>query len=176
MRLWVYNAEIFSGGSSNLWKPVGFVAKQNSDFWFFWDTLMWVVQTLLPYIIYIYKYIRLPTHEDTPSKIRPPPPPSPLTLPPPANSLIEVCSQLWDQRGGGVGAGSIITDTQLSPSMQLSKLGVVYNLSHNHPNFSAWLLSHIFTNIYYSSTPSGEAWHFLVSSSPHFSEMPDHEW
>ena len=34
-RLWVYNAEIFSGGSSNLWKPVGFVAKQNSDFWFF---------------------------------------------------------------------------------------------------------------------------------------------
>ena len=39
-RLWVYNAEIFSGGSSNLWKPVGFVAKQNSDFWFFWDTLI----------------------------------------------------------------------------------------------------------------------------------------
>ena len=108
---------------------------------------MWVVQTLLPYIIYIYKYIRLPTHEDTPSKIRPPPPPSPLTLPPPANSLIEVCSQLWDQRGGGVGAGSIITDTQLSPSMQLSKLGIVYKLSHNHPNFSSWLLSYIFTNI-----------------------------
>ena len=40
MRLWVYNAEIFSDGSSNLWKPVGFVAKQNSDFCFFWDTLM----------------------------------------------------------------------------------------------------------------------------------------
>ena len=38
-RLWVYNAEIFSGGSSNLWKPLGLVAKQNSDFWFFWDTL-----------------------------------------------------------------------------------------------------------------------------------------
>ena len=40
LRLWVYNAEIFSGGSSNLWKPVGFVAKQNSDFWVFWDTLL----------------------------------------------------------------------------------------------------------------------------------------
>ena len=40
MRLWVYNGEIFSGGSSNLWKPVDFVAKQNSDFWFFWDTLI----------------------------------------------------------------------------------------------------------------------------------------
>ena len=32
--------KFFSGGSSNLWKPVGFVAKQNSDFWFFWDTLL----------------------------------------------------------------------------------------------------------------------------------------
>ena len=38
--IWVYNAEIFSGGSSNLWKPVGLVAYQNLDFWFYWDTLL----------------------------------------------------------------------------------------------------------------------------------------
>ena len=48
LRLWVYNAEIFSGGSSNLWKPVDFVAKQNSDFWFFWDTLMCTFFTQRP--------------------------------------------------------------------------------------------------------------------------------
>ena len=45
-RLWVYNAVIFSGGSSNLWKPLGLVAYQNSDFCFFWDTLVHMVSSL----------------------------------------------------------------------------------------------------------------------------------
>ena len=36
MSFWVYNAEIFSGGSYNLRKPLGLILYQNSNFWCFW--------------------------------------------------------------------------------------------------------------------------------------------
>ena len=50
----VYNAEIFSGGSFYLWKPVGLVAYQNSDFWFFWDTLLLNEDFDLKQFLYLY--------------------------------------------------------------------------------------------------------------------------